>query len=158
MKRFLLAAFTLLLAHAIFAQKSASGWQVSSGPHKIFIENQSQFDGRNKLPGSQILFGTENGSAQLLFTKNGLTYRYTKLEARRIDAEKEKKENEKGKEASDLSQREREEKTPIITSDWVQMQWENSNPDVEVQGLDKVSAYESFVVKGKNINNVPLLQ
>ena len=54
---------------------------------KRFIENKSQFDGKDKLSGSQILYGMDLSGTQAYFTKQGLTYRFDKREKKEGERE-----------------------------------------------------------------------
>ncbi len=52
-----------------------NNWQISSAKSsKSFIENKGQFDSRNKLPGSEILYAVDHGELQIFFTRQGVTY------------------------------------------------------------------------------------
>ena len=135
----LLTSFSLLV---LSAQKTE--WKTSIGGKKVFIENKSQFNGKNNLKGSDILFGTENGPSQIFFTKNGLTYSLVK---KTPNYDKDKEANEK--ENKNFAEREKEEHELIVTKDFVQMQWVNANPDVKVIGTEKASGYQNFVLNKK---------
>ena len=78
-KNILLLVYTLIS----FSVSAADGWVVSEINSKRFIENKSQFDGRDKLINSEILFGVDEGGAQIYFTKHGLTYRFDKAEIKK---------------------------------------------------------------------------
>ena len=133
--------------HSANAQQST--WTTSYEPAKSFIENRSQFDGKNNLTSDSILFGTE-GTAQFYFTKSGLTIR---LDAREKKQEEEREE-EKTESAKDYREREKEEHTFIYKSDLIQVEWLGANPDVEVYGEDVVPDYFCYTIGEKNINNV----
>ena len=75
-KKILPLVAAVVLCATAFAQ--TSNWQTGIGNKKLFIENKAQFDGKNNLPGSTVLFATENGPSQIFFTNKGLTYRLVK--------------------------------------------------------------------------------
>ncbi len=77
MKKHLLLCITFFSSVCLFSQSNIH-WKTTINNKKVFIENKSQFDDRNKLAGSAILFATEDGPVQMLFTKNGLTYSLVK--------------------------------------------------------------------------------
>ena len=136
----------IVLCATVLAQNTVN-WQTQIGNKKVFIENQSQFDGKNNLSGSTILFGTENGPSQIFFTKQGLTYSLVK-KTPKYNKEKEAKEHGEKK---NIAEREREEHEVTITKDVVQMQWENANPNVKVVAVEKSTGYQTFVVHGKSV-------
>jgi len=84
--------FTLGLLMAVCfvsAQNAKINWTVTPEPQKVFIENKGQWSGRNDLPESKVLYATDYGATQILFTKNGLTFRMEKREMREQDKEEE---------------------------------------------------------------------
>ncbi len=108
---------------------------------KAFIENKGQFDGRNRLPDSKILFAVDNGAEQIFFTKTGLTYRFDK-----------KEKNHKRKDG-DKSQ-----PKVFFESDLVNMRWENANPDAKIVAEEKTEGHHSYSFyedrEVKNINYI----
>ena len=148
MKKHLLLCITFFSSVCLFSQSNIH-WKTTINNKKVFIENKSQFDDRNKLAGSAILFATEDGPVQMLFTKNGLTYSLVK-KTPKFNKEKEEKES-RGKNHAEM---EREEHELTVTKDMVQMQWENSSPDVKVVGKEVAEGYQNYVVGGKNVSHV----
>ena len=148
MKRILSLCVIAMLSVSLFAQGNIK-WKTAFGSKKVFIENKSQFDGKNNLAGTAILFGTESGNAQIFFTKNGLTYSLTKTTPK-FNKEKEEKERS----GKNYAEREKEEHEVIVTRDMVQMQWENANPNVKVVGIEIAAGYQNYVVGGKNVSHV----
>jgi PKD repeat protein len=125
---------TLLIFTGLFSVAQDSKLNVTFNPQKVFIENNSQFNGRNDLASTDVLFATEDGPAQFLFSKNGMTYRLEKKERIELD---EREAREEGMSHEELEEKEH---AVVITTDVVQMQWKNSNPNVEVLALDPVFA------------------
>lgn len=154
MKNFLVALL-LLTAGVLNAQKN---WTVAPEKQKVFIENKGQFDNLNNVPGSKILFGTENIANQILFTKEGVTYR---LEERVGPTKEEREEREeemkdeilKGK---TISHKEMEEREGMVNikKDFVQVQWLNANPNVEVVALNTVNNYFNYGMGSYSINHL----
>src|ERR1051326_5346565 len=147
MKKFLLFLFIICSAK-LFSQS----W-IASPVVKRFIENKSQFYGKDKLAASQILFGTELSGTQIYFSKNGLTYRFDKREWKNKN-EREKEYEKKFRTPQEWEDHEKEERAVKIETDLVHMQWENSNPNVQVVAEERVHDYFSYTVKGRNINYV----
>ncbi len=143
-KRMMPFVVAIVVCATTFAQ--TTNWQTQIRNKKVFIENKNQFNGKNGLAGSVVLFGTENGSSQIFFTNKGLTYSLVKK------TPKHNKENEeRERRPKDHAEMEREEHEVIITKDLVQMQWENSNPDVKVVASDIATGYQTFIINGKSV-------
>ena len=145
----------LMAACFVSAQNTKINWTVTPESQKVFIENKGQWSGRNNLPESRVLFATDYGSTQILFTKNGLTFRLEKREMKEQDKEEEM---ERLKDKEKLSHREWEElksKEKLQNEiDFVQMQWEGANPNAEVVALYSVTQYFNYNLgKGKSIEH-----
>ncbi len=157
MKRISALKLWLLLAVVarpivIFSQEK---WTVSIEPQKRFIENKSQFDGRDELSGSEILYGVDWGSAQIYFTPNSLTYRFDKRKKKNETEEWKRKARmlREGKYFSEEEDDEHEVKTDVIHMEWV-----NASAGVRLTGLQPADDYFSYTVGGgsdvKNINRI----
>ena len=146
MKRNVLLLISLISTLALCAKSSTTKWTGSISQQKVFIENKSQFDSKNKLAGGQILFGTDEGPAMIYFTKTGLTYRLQKIEPK---AHKEEFERSAKKRES-----EEEEHEAKVTTDVIHMQWENANVDAQVVAEQMLPNYSSYSVGKTNINHV----
>ena len=70
MNRTLALVSFLIYALTISAQNPSSKWSGSIAQQKVFIENKSQFDSKNKQAGGQILFGTDEGPSMIYFHQN----------------------------------------------------------------------------------------
>ena len=160
-KKVLPLCMAFVLSITLFAQ-TANSWKANFEIPKVFIENKSQFDGRNNLRGSKILFVGENASRQILFTKTGLTYRLDKKEILKTDDKEEQKreieaaENNENLQYRQAEAHEAQEHRGKITLEtaFVQMQWLNSNPAVEVEASQPVSNYFNYSVNGKSVDHV----
>ena len=53
-------------------------WTTAPAYSKAFIENKNQFNNRNKLENSKILYAIDHGPFQVYFTKLGITFRLDK--------------------------------------------------------------------------------
>ena len=135
MKKFLPLLSIFFFSIKLFAGNNAAGWSASEVSPKRFIENKSQFDRRDKLEGSKILFGIDQNGSQVYFTKNGLTFRFDEME---------NKERESGK-----------ERAIKYKTDIVHLQWENANPNAEIIAEEKTEDYFSYTnSQNENINYI----
>jgi gliding motility-associated-like protein len=107
----------------------------------VFIENKGQFDGRNHLPGSKILYAADFGAIQIFFTKNGLTYY--------IDDRIRNRNRKKG----DITK-----PKFFVDKDIIHLSWIGSNPDVIIESNESRPDYNVYALKSKTgvdvINNV----
>ena len=160
--RFFCVVYFLLFVAPAFA---GTDWQLKMEPQKVFIENKTQFNERNKLAGGEILFATPDSRAQIFFTKNGLTYFFQETKPRHKDEGEEKREREREREKEhkdpnykptekERIEREREECAVTLKTDIVQMQWENSNPNVQVVASEMTPDYQSYGGGSKSVNYV----
>ena len=136
---------TLLVLSSMVSRAQQSKLNATLDPQKVFIENKSQFNGRNELPAMPVLFATEDGPSQILFSKSGLTFRLEKREHPEVD---DREMREEGLTHEDLEKKEHE---VVVTTDLVQMFWKNSNPDVEVVAVDEVTAGYNYKTKQGSI-------
>lgn len=156
MKKVLLLLCAINFYGFAIAQYSDANWEGSIEPTKSFIENQSQFDGRVKVDGEKILFGYDGGGTQIYFTKSGLVYSFTQLEIEEeTEAERIEELEKKGEmTAQEYIEWEREKRQGKRITDVVAMTWENSNPSVEVVGIDQTPDYHNYAVGGKSISDI----
>ena len=156
MKKLFILLLSFFLLIQTFAGNNTSGWSASDISPNRFIENKSQFDGKDKLADSKILFGIDQNGTQIYFSKQGLTYRFDKKEKQYKEDENENElEREKNKmTAQQWAENEKKEREILVATDLIHMTWENSNPDVELVAEEKTFDYFSYVVKGENINYV----
>jgi len=151
-----------VLSLPVFSQNNSSGWTINNEPQKNFIENKSQFNGRDKIAGlpagqagSEILFGVDQNGSQIYFTKQGLTYRFdVKQKKNEKESEKERAKENKKMTAEEWIAHEKQERKVKYETDIVNMQWENSNPNVQVVAEEEISAYYSYLVGKENFNYV----
>ena len=151
-----IASQLLMLVFFVAGVSAQKGnWSLSPEPQKVFIENKGQWSGRNNLPGSQVLFASDYDHSQVLFTKKGLTYRLEKKEV--FAHNKEEQEREAREKQGKLSHKEWEEfesKQGVKTEvDYVQMEWEGANPNVEVVPLNTVIQYFNYGMGKKSIDH-----
>lgn len=138
--------FTLLMllcSYTLTAQNIK--WMSSMQSQKVFIQNQSQFNDRNNLTEQEILFATEDGPVQILFAKNGLTYRLEKKERIKVDEDKLRA---KGMSHEEIEKLEHESEIEV---DFVNMRWKNANAGVEVVGVNPATHYFNYKTKEGSI-------
>jgi len=149
---FFLFLFSVEISHA---QTSGSNWVASGEPSKNFIENRSQFNGRDKLSDSKILYGIDQNGIQVYFTKQGLTYRFDERQKKDIrEEEKEREKENKKMTAEEWAAHEKEERSIKINTDLVHLQWENANPNVQIVAENEATEYYSYCVGKENINHI----
>jgi len=130
LKSLLIIAF-LSCTISIYAQNSSDLWQVEWTYPKQFIENKGQFDNRDRLPNSKILYAVDHGAIQIFFTKEGVTYR---LDNKIKNPDKNRKKGERPK--------------LICNSDYIYMKWEGANPDVEIVAEGAQKDYHTYSMLG----------
>jgi PKD repeat protein len=132
----------LLTSISVFAQEYK--WNVSLEPQKVFIENKSQFTDLEIFTRSKILYATEHGSTQFLFTKDGFTCLLKKTEHAKADSE-----SKKGK---SYFENEESEHAMKISRDEVVMHWNNMNVNVEVVAEEEVDNHFNYQSAHGNIH------
>lgn len=144
-----LIVFTLLFLSTLWNLSSATKptWIASPEYPKAFIENLNQFNGRNKIQGSSILYAIDHGPFQVYFTKGGLTYRLDKKLPRK-KWDKTKPINSEGDWVRIMEMR----KSVEMITDIIHVVWEGSNPDVIVTASDQTTDYFSYSMGNNNIN------
>ncbi len=154
-KAVLLTVILFSAAHLV-AQTSQTGWQAKFETQKVFIENKGQFNQLSHLPGSKIVFGTQYAPVQFLFTKTGVTYRLTKKDMpdanKRQERENEVMEKYRAGKKMSHKQMEEEENAAHLQVENIFMQWQNSNPDVQVVAEKAVDNYFNFGMGNKSID------
>ncbi len=133
--RFLSLAFmlTILFVLNMTGFSQSNNWTVNWDYPKVFTENKGQFDGRDKLPDSKILFAVDQTSVQVFFTKQGLTYR--------LDTKIKNKDRKKG----DITKPKR-----LVISDFVHMAWEGANPNPEIIAEQLSPDYQTYSMLSKD--------
>src|SRR5882724_8203775 len=119
MKKYIYLLLTWFISSSLLAQaqSGASGWTAKNiNSTKSFIENKSQFNGKDQRADSKILFGAQEGDVKIYFTNNGLTYRFGEIRHQKQD-----------KSTAESSEREREENATKMISHFVKLQWLNAN-------------------------------
>jgi len=141
----LIPAISVLCSVNAIAQGSRQ-WTTSPLEDKAFIVNKGQFDGKDNLTGSQIYYGINNMGTQVYFTSKGLTYRY--------DVNVVERNNTKHKKPKES----REEKEMVSTTYIANMEWLNSNPNVQLKVEGLLPQYYNFqktVQDNKNLHKIP---
>ncbi len=154
----------LIVLQVFFITASAQSpatWSAAFEPSKVFIENKGQFDGRDKSEAT-ILYATDMDAQQLLFTANGLIYRFDS-HVKKGEKERREKEQEEYKKIKngehvisyeDFEAREREEEAASLETDFIRMTWLNANAGAKLIAIDKDDAYFNYGVGNFSINQV----
>ena len=129
-------------------QNVETTWLVSPKPPRCFIENKSQFDGRNELRGSKIRFAVDQGHTQIFFTETGFTYRMDQLKVgREPNADPQKAEENK--------YYFEEEKKVKVESAFIHVSFENAGSVVQLRAVKPVDHHFSYSVReGKELKNL----
>jgi len=111
----------------ISSAQEQGNWLKEWNLPKAFIENKGQFDGRNNLKDSNILYGIDHGSTSIFFTSEGLTYRFYEIYK---NPDREKGDSTKPKR--------------LVRNEYIHMIWENANTDVEVVCSELTDDYHTY--------------
>jgi gliding motility-associated-like protein len=119
-------------------------WNINDfGSQRVFVENKGQFqlNGTDK----DILYALDESGSKIFFTKQGLTYSFIKSPRKNKDA--------------DSKEEDKDEIEPAAVTDFVNMLWLGSNPNVEVVAEQHRTDYYNYTVKMedgslKNFNHV----
>jgi gliding motility-associated-like protein len=139
---FAMLHFSMLSAHA-------GDWQTTPSYSKSFVENKGQFNGRNKLSGSDIRYAIDHGPFQVYFTKNGLTYRLD--EKIREKKERDPKEHMK-EEMREMKEKAEGKRKVEMRSDILHLEFLNSNPDVSIEASEEVTEYFNYSMGSNSIH------
>ena len=125
----LILACCFLFLNSLQAQQNALSWSAKFEMQKAFIENNGQFDEKNRQPNSKILYAVDNGAVQIYFTKQGLTYRLDRKE-------------------KNLKRRDGDHSQPriLFESDIVNIIWEGANPNTELIAEDLTPDHHTYAM------------
>ena len=114
-----------------------SKWSISEPfEQKVFIENnEDQLKGKIPDEKGKILYTTRITGVDLYFTPNGVTYRYDKFPTPSFDKDAKEKENKGGIQPE---------------AQFFSIQWENTNPNVELIAEDEASFYHCYAKGNKH--------
>lgn len=158
-KKCIVFGVVLLLPILAFPQsqagKAKAGW-LNKNPfeQKVFIENKGQFDHQTANTDSKVYYSTSQQGVNMLFTANGLTYRYDKKE---VLSDKEKNRFEKlfGKLGLNKNKNAREyeeEKSVKIIPQYLSLEWVGASPTAEIIAENKVEHYYTY--NGNNKSSI----
>lgn len=108
-------------------------WVTNPFENKEFIENKGQFTKISTLLDEPALYAINRDGVQIYFTAKGLSYRYDEYKRKADDHE-----------AGKSIEEELKEKEIELIHHNVQMEWQNSNPNVQVVALDPLSYYCTY--------------
>jgi gliding motility-associated-like protein len=122
---FIVCAF--MISNTLKGQTSNENWAVEWSHPKAFIENKGQFDGRDFLKNTEILYGIDHGSTAVYFKTNGLTYRFYEWY------------KTPGRVKGDSTKPKR-----LIRNEIIHMEWLNANPMVTIEASLPRSDYYTY--------------
>lgn len=130
---------SILIITTILLCSHAFAFEAKYEYPKAFIENKAQFDGRNKLTGTKILYAIDHGPFQVYFTATGMTYRFDKkLPKQKWD--KTKPINSQEEWEAILAKR----KAVRMESTLYHIDFANANPAVELVASEPLQEYFSY--------------
>ncbi len=156
MKKFLFP-FAILLLFVLQAQRPAGNlnnatvspanngetWKVSVLPQSHFIENLSQFDGRNGQPDAAILYAVDEGPVKFFFTKSGYSVRMDNKQLNpKFDSWKFQKKME-GTYYAEKHTNKRMQKFDIVT-EIIHAEWVGANSAAEVIATQLLQPYHNY--------------
>ncbi|MFA6924181.1 MAG: T9SS type A sorting domain-containing protein [Bacteroidales bacterium] len=128
-----IALFMLLLS-TVKVQSQKQGWTISNDPFKsnVFVENLGQFNTWAKTP-SPAKYVVSNNDL-IFFTDKGVTFKLKEVITR---SEEENEEIERG-----------EKSMPEPKTYYINMQWDNCNPNATIEVSEQSEGYYTFGEKG----------
>src|ERR1700752_859538 len=126
----LLPAIVLFFYATTLSAGDGDRWSVTWQPSKVFIENKGQF-------GPEVVYAIDQDRTKIYFSSKGLTYSFFKVIPKKGEEEERERERERESKVSfnsieEWQEKEREEHHVNINKDFVDLTWENSNPDVKI--------------------------
>ncbi len=141
--------FSILLGANQKGFSQSGNWSVDFTTPKVFIENLGQF----QIPGSSdaVQFAFDGVKTRIYFSKKGVSYYFlNKWKKEKGEDEAEEMRKHKVTSAEEWRAMEMEERKLEVKQDLVNMNWENSNPDVEIIASDVTPDYYSYSYKVKD--------
>lgn len=125
----------LILPLSLFAGNPQSDWTSTKGEVRRFVENKAQFDPLVLPSHAPVLYGVDLGKTKILFTKQGLTFRFDEhvRNTKRVKGSADPK--------------------FFVKTDFVYMQWENANPNVQVLAEERTPDYFSYLLRNNESVN-----
>lgn len=159
--------FYILFIQVSFGQTSdlKKAWTVEFQRNNAFIENKGQFNiSKNSL--KDVLFAIDHGHTMIYFHKTGVSYKFIR--------EGKLERNEKEREEALIKKIERKSKIQTLEeykayeddqhkknfkTEFVNIEFQNSNTDIQIFGLEETSDYHSYNIKQndgtiKNVNYI----
>ncbi len=134
MKRLLL----LLVVLPFFINAQTSKWINNNISDRAFVKNEGQYDGKNWQPKNAIEYALSQQDGWFtFFTKKGITHRLERL----IRNPNKTKDNPNAP-------------SRVQTSEFVNVFFVGTNPNVKIIAKNKTSHYFSYAVRDKNTNDV----
>ncbi|HLG02794.1 MAG TPA: PKD domain-containing protein [Bacteroidia bacterium] len=130
-------------------------WQTEPFRNEVFIENKGQFEGLTGRLAAPVLYGTDNGGYQVLFTDKGVTWKFDVAEKMTPEEERVFEENHKKFEEHE-NEAEEEHLKYTIHPVLMHMEWVNANANPLVVAEDVSPSFFNFAdprVHGQTITN-----
>lgn len=121
---------------------SQSNWNKKPFERKVFIENKGQFNDKLSDEFKDFDYCIDNGT-RILFNNNKLVYWFTKSKVKEFaEEERNKSKREKERESEEEEREKFKPETQFISVEWI-----NSNPNATIEVLDKSSVDFGYIVK-----------
>ena len=152
-------AILFLVINQSFSQESTQAtWGIEHSKNKSFVENLGQFDHEETFTTGKIKFAIDFGSTKIFFGEKGVSYDFLEIQKKSKD-ERAVIMNQPIKTFVEHKQKEVLTGKFLVKSDQVNMFWENSSAEVEINGVNATADYHSYTFKNKknvsqNINFV----
>lgn len=139
----------LLCAIGSFGQNTS--WKVDYKKSRSFIENLGQFDYLETDETGKIEYAVDFGSTRILFSKSGILYQFTEI----VKVPKAERTKLTSGDIKTIEEYKKYEKSLhgkySFRQDNTFMQWENSNIEKSIMGLNKTSDYHSYSYLDKDL-------
>jgi gliding motility-associated-like protein len=164
-KLFLTISFNFLSLFVAFSSndKTTKKWEGGLHRQKSFIKNKGQFHIRD-FP-ADVKYAYDGGSQNYYFTSDGVVIELSQKKLRnRTEAEKKQRKERKAKGFATLQEWQEFQKADFANRiveirDLLSAKWLHTNPNAQIQPLEKTIDYHSYTIKKnnqyENINFIP---
>ncbi len=150
-KKLLLSSLSILLFANVWAHDGDKSWSLNWQPSKVFIENKGQFP---KVNNQEILFAIDHDRTKIYFSAKGMTYAFFKSMPKK-ENEEERETEKKVTTTEEWIEHEKEERSANLKRDYVNLIWENSNPNAKIVAENMAGEYFSYELgQGQDAVNI----